>query len=221
MSASSTSQADPSATGNAESSSSAPTKPPAQARQRIVIVPGNGCAGAIERFNWYAWLRDVLLADGYDVRLQSMPDPYEAKESIWLPFIHEQLQADENTVLVGHSSGAEAGMRFLERWPLRGLILVSACHTDLGVENERKSGYYDRAWEWEKIRANAGWIVQFHSADDPFIPVQEARHVAGNIKSEYIEHSDRGHYLSRQMQDVVDVIRRKCPLQTAQETKKE
>ena len=40
-----------------------------------------------------------------------MPDPNVARESIWLPFIRDVLKADERTIVVGHSSGAEAAMR--------------------------------------------------------------------------------------------------------------
>ena len=87
------------------------------------------------------------------VSMQDMPDPYEAKQSIWfstvhflllgerarvserererqrkkltrthaptqhrLPFMREQLQADANSIIVGHSSGAEAAMRFAETY---------------------------------------------------------------------------------------------------------
>jgi hypothetical protein len=35
-------------------------------------------------------------------------------------------------------------MRFAETHRVKGLVLVSACVTDLGVENERASGYYNR-----------------------------------------------------------------------------
>ena len=56
---------------------------------------------------------------------------------------------------------------------MRGAVLVSACHTDLGDENERESGYYTGEWQWERIKANADWIVQYGSADDPFIPKEE------------------------------------------------
>lgn len=30
-----------------------------------------------------------------------------------------------------------------------------------------------RPWEWAKIKANAGFLVQFGSTDDPFIPWKE------------------------------------------------
>ena len=45
-----------------------------------------------------------------------------------------------------------------------------------------RAGYYSRAWQWEKIKANAKWITQFHSTDDPFIPPAESRHVAQSLR---------------------------------------
>jgi len=64
---------------------------------------------------------------------QNMPDPVYAREHIWHKFIRESLRCDEHTIIIGHSSGAEAAMRLLETDKLRGVVLVSACHTDLGT----------------------------------------------------------------------------------------
>ena len=88
-------------------------------------------------------------------------------------------------------------MRYLETDRILGLVLVSACHTDLGMESERISGYYSRPWEWDKIRSNAEWIVQYHSIDDPFIPIEEARHVAKNLKSEVKEETNNTSFIHR------------------------
>lgn len=117
--------------------------------QRIVIVPGMGCVPVLE-CNWYAWLKEKLesedLAGRFTVVLEDMPDPYAARESKWLPFIRDTLKFDETTILIGHSSGCEAIMRLLEKDKVRGIILVAACHTDLGDENETASEYYNRPW---------------------------------------------------------------------------
>ena len=72
-----------------------------------------GCT-PIEQCNWYSWLKKGLEKDGLQVSMQDMPDPYEAKQTIWLPFMRDVLQADENSIIVGHSSGAEAAMRYCE-----------------------------------------------------------------------------------------------------------
>ena len=59
-------------------------------------------------------------------------------------------------------------------------------HRHLEPPNDASSGH---------LRAVlAGFLVQFHSLDDPFIPIAEARHVAESLgsKCDYIEHTPRG-----------------------------
>eukprot|EP00946_MAST-07B_sp_MAST-7B-sp1_P002336 g2336.t1 len=166
-------------------------------KPRVVIVPGNGCTNT-EKANWYAWARERLRTTKLfeEVVLpRAMPDPYRASEAIWLKYLREECHVDDgNTIVIGHSSGAVAAMRLLENTPLIGAVLVAACWTDLGEESERISGYYSRPWLWERIKANAGWIIQFHSCDDPFIPVAESRHVAKHLCSEYNEYSAHSHF---------------------------
>jgi predicted alpha/beta hydrolase family esterase len=176
---------------------------------RVVIVPGCGCS-PVRSSNWYAWMQEGLLKTGLfsDVVLRDMPDPQLARESVWIPFIVNDLGVDEDTIIIGHSSGAEAAMRLLENHKLLGCVLVSACHTDLGIESERKSKYYSRPWNWETIRGNTQWILQYHSTDDPFIPREEADHVAENLRSEYKCFEDKSHFFHDTDVDVIlsDII---------------
>ena len=154
---------------------------------RCVIVPGNGCTGRVADANWYGWLENELKSESQFREVvvpETMPDLVGAKESVWVPFMRETLKVGADTVVVGHSSGAVAAMRLAEETQVAALVLVSACHTDLGDPGERAAGYYARPWRWDAIRANAGRIVQFHSDNDPFIPDSEARHVAANLGSE-------------------------------------
>lgn len=99
-----------------------------------------------------------------------MPDPLYARESIWLRFMEKELGCDEQTVIVGHSSGvcpacaafslqpihqhtdrntyltlcyvvgAAAAMRFAETRKVGALVLVSAYTTDQGDSTEAASG---------------------------------------------------------------------------------
>jgi predicted alpha/beta hydrolase family esterase len=166
-------------------------------KPRCLIIPGCGCS-PVKDANWYLWMKNKLIESEVfsEVILEDMPDPTDAKEVVWLPFILNKLKADENTVMIGHSSGAEASMRFLEKNRLKGCVLVSACHTDLGSESERLAGYYNRPWDWTKIKSNTEWILQYHSTDDPFIPISEADYVADNLKSEYFRFEDKSHFFA-------------------------
>jgi predicted alpha/beta hydrolase family esterase len=176
---------------------------------KVILIHGNGgCTGAD------AWLPSVereLSALGLAVTNRTFPDNVKARAQYWLPFL-ESLGADEHTILVGHSSGAVAALRYAETHRLYGSILVGVCHTDLGDSGEAASGYYDVPWQWQRIRGNQNWIAIFNSSDDPHIPIAEARFVAGQLKCSYFEASDRGHFTQADMPEVADFVRRQLKL---------
>ncbi len=115
---------------------------------------------------WYGWARRHLEQEGISTALQTMPDPSRtflrpsqitvvASESIWLPFMQDTLRCDENTIVIGHSSGAEAAMRsalvvglshthrYAETHTILGMVLVAPCVTDQGIDLERQSGEFN------------------------------------------------------------------------------
>ncbi|KAK7127247.1 hypothetical protein R3I94_018436 [Phoxinus phoxinus] len=176
--------------------------------QRAVIVPGNG-AGDVEHCNWYGWAnKRINEIPDVSCVLKNMPDPVTARESIWLPFMEKDLRCDEETLIIGHSSGAAAAMRYAETHRVFAIILVGAYTSDLGDENERESGYFSRPWEWEKIRTNVKHILQFGSTDDPFLPWDEQREVAEGLKTDLYEYTDRGHFQNTAFPELIHAIRK-------------
>ena len=160
---------------------------------KAIFIPGNG--GGHTDKNWFPYLNTELRKLGIEIVAAKFPDPVLARRSYWIPFL-ERLGADENTILIGHSSGALAGMRYVETHSILGSILVGVCHTDLGLESERLSGYYDEPWDWDAIKMNQKWIAIFASMDDPFIPVDESRYVRDQLSATYFEFTDRGHFIT-------------------------
>jgi pimeloyl-ACP methyl ester carboxylesterase len=172
---------------------------------RVILIHGNG--GCTAGDFWLPWVERELSRDGLTVINRTFPDNVKARASYWLPFLDE-LGADEHTILVGHSSGALAAMRYAETHRLLGSVLVGVCHTDLGDTFERASGFYDVPWKWEKIRANQSWIAVFNSTDDPHIPIAEPRFVAARLRCSYFEFKDRGHFTDNTFPEVPAFIRR-------------
>ena len=158
---------------------------------KAIIVPGNGDDGPEER--WRPWLSRELEKLGIPVINVRFPDPMLARKEYWLPYLKE-LGADEHTILIGHSSGAVASMRYAEANKIFGSVLIGACYTDLGIENEKLSGYFDEPWDWEAIKRNQRFIIQFASTDDPFIPIEEMRFIRDQLHTEYYEFPNRGHF---------------------------
>ncbi len=179
---------------------------------KVLFIHGNG--GCTASHHWYRSAARELSALGFDVVLETFPDNIIAHQDIWLNFMEKQLNGDSEVILVGHSSGALAAMRYAETHSLVGSILVSACHTDLGDPTEKASGFYDAPWQWEAIKANQQWIIQFHSEDDPLIPVEEARFVRDQLTPKYYELKNRGHFMGsdsggKDFPELVEVIKQK------------
>lgn len=144
--------------------------------------------------------------------LRDFPDANQCKESVWISFLRNEIQLDESTVVVGHSSGAACAMRLLENDDcpeLLGAILVAAAHTDLGDPHEARSEYFNRPWQWERMKQGARHIVLFHGTDDHLIPVQEARFIASKMNGnnfDYIEMDGMSHFFSpwHEILDIMD-----------------
>lgn len=178
---------------------------------RAILIHGNGTSKPTS--NWLPYLKRELEVLGVQVDSPQFPDTELARSSYWLPFLKNELRADENTILVGHSSGAVAAMRYAETHRILGSALVGAYYTDLGVETETLSGYFDRPWDWKKIRENQKWIIQFAGANDPWIPIKEAHVIRDNLHPDYHESPDQGHfggdYYKQTFPELLEAIKRK------------
>lgn len=159
---------------------------------KVVFVPGNG--GCTTHDNWFLNVKSGLEKEGLEVVAAQFPDPKLARETFWIPFLLDELKVDHNTILVGHSSGAIAAMRLAEKHKILGSVLVGAYHTDLGMETEILSGYFNRPWQWDKIKQNQQWTVLFASQDDPWIPIAEPRYLHQQLNCEYHEYKNQGHF---------------------------
>jgi len=166
---------------------------------RFVFIHGNG--GGVGDDIWKPWLKTELEVLGHEVFSPTFPDNVEAKATVWLPYLRDTLFADEDTILVGHSSGAEAAMRYAESYKIKGSFLVGACHTDLDDPEEKVSGYYEKPWQWQKIRENQNFIVMLSSVDDPWIDIEEPRFIRRQLQCEYHEYTNKGHFMPRENSD--------------------
>lgn len=159
---------------------------------RTILIHGNGDSKPTD--NWLPYLKQELEKLGIQVDAPQFPDTELARSSFWLPFLENELQADENTIIIGHSSGAIAAMRYAETHSILGSALIGAYYTDLGIEAEKLSGYFSTPWNWKAIRKNQKFIIQFAGVNDPWIPINEAHVVRDNLQTDYYESPDQGHF---------------------------
>lgn len=181
---------------------------------KIIFIHGNG--NSTPNDNWFPYVKSELEELGLTVIARQFPDADLAREKYWIPFLKNELKADHNTILIGHSSGAVAAMRFAEKNVILGSILVGAMHTDLGYEKEKISGYYERLWDWQAMKSNQQWIIQFASSDDPWIPIEEPRLIQRQLNTEYYEFTNQGHfggdYHKPTFPEIVSILKKKMNL---------
>ena len=160
--------------------------------KKVILIPGNG--GGSPRDNWFPAVKKELEAAGLKVIAEEFPDNQLARAEYWIPFLLNDLKADENTILIGHSSGAIAAMRIAEKQRILGSVLVGAYHTDLNMETEKQSGYFNSVWDWKSIKDNQQWTILFASQNDPWISVEEPRYIHSQLDCEYHEYKNDGHF---------------------------
>jgi predicted alpha/beta hydrolase family esterase len=179
---------------------------------RVILLHGNG--GGTGKDNWFPYIQKGLEEVGIICLAPDLPDPVGAHSNVWLPYIKNELKADENTVLVGHSSGAIAAMRFAEQHKLAGSVLIGTYYSDLGYEDEKESGYFDMPWEWEKIKNNQKWVAIFASDDDPYINISEPKFIRDQLDAVYFELKNEGHFggsshPKREFPELLDFLKKK------------
>ena len=91
--------------------------------------------------------------------------------------------------------------------------MVGAYGSHLNDEIERKSGYFDDDWEWEKVRQNCKTnnsinIVQFGSKDDPFLPWPEQIKIAEGLNADLKAYEDKGHFQHSTFPDLIDAVKK-------------
>lgn len=160
---------------------------------QIVYIHGNGSTHWNSAFS--GWLKNQLEYLGFETFFETFPDSVNARSEYWLPFLKDHIKAGENDVLVGWSSGAVAAMRYAEANKIRGSVLISPSYTDCGDELEKQSGYYNKPWNWAKIKQNQEKIVLVYGDDDPYIPQDQYSFIAKQLSPEVIKISHGKHFI--------------------------
>ena len=174
---------------------------------KVIFIHGNGAMNW--SFAWTPWLKKELEKLGITLVFETFPDSVLARKDYWLPFLKDYLHADEHTLIIGWSSGAVAAMRYAEENKIFGSILVSPCYTDLGLETEKISGYYDTPWNWEQIKENQKHICLVYSKNDEFIPLEEFEFIKEKLNPEKTyAFENKGHFINEKtLPEIVEYVK--------------
>jgi uncharacterized protein len=173
---------------------------------KFIFIHGN--QSTTWEVSFVPWLKKELEKLNLETVFVTFPDPIVARSKYWLPFLKQELKAGENDVLIGWSSGAVAAMRYAEVNKIKGSILISPSYTDLGDELEKKSGYFNKSWDWEKIKQNQEKIALIYGDNDPYIPQAEFEFISSKLKSTVIKIKNGKHFIEyREFPELLNYIK--------------
>lgn len=149
---------------------------------------------------WKAWLMNELSKKELYACALPMPNTYDPKKEEWVSEIKRVLLEDpKNTVLVGHSLGVSAILRFIEEsnTEVHGIVLVSGAIKQISEASEKTqtvlSRFMSNDFDWSKIKKLVKHIKVIHGVDDSLVPVQHAKIIGEKLNVTPIILSNGGH----------------------------
>jgi predicted alpha/beta hydrolase family esterase len=147
--------------------------------------------------NWFKWLSVELEDRGYEVWLPQLPDadvPNADKYNKLL--LNNGFNFNEETLLIGHSSGAVSILNLLQELPgrtqIKAAFLVGAFSGPLDKINRRE--LFPKSFDFKEIKTRCSKFVFIHSDNDPYCPLDGAKYLAKELNGELIVKKGQGHF---------------------------
>lgn len=167
--------------------------------KRALILHGTAASPG---HNWFAWLQHQLEKDGYAVWLPQLPGCDTPNTEVYNAFLlsNPDFVYDDETVLIGHSSGAVEILSLLQHLPtdtkVKAVYLVSVFKDDLDWDSLK--GLFIEPFDFAKITANAEKFVVIHSDNDPYVPLEHAEYISECLNGELLLLPGQGHFNTEQ-----------------------
>ncbi len=162
----------------------------------------HGTDGSPE-INWFPWLQSQLESRGFNAWVPQLPNSDYPNALKYIEFlVHNGWDYNEETVLIGHSSGAVAALQLLQALPIdtkiKAVIGVAAFKDNLQWRDEHKrlklGGLFTPELDFPLLRKKADQFMFIHSADDPYSPPEHASYLAVKLQAELIMMSSERHF---------------------------
>lgn len=171
-------------------------------RKRVFII--HGWDGYPEE-GIFPWLKKELENRGYLVFNPAMPEPLRPNIETWVQFLKEQVSVpDEETIMFGHSIGAQTILRYLESLPkskkIKGAVFLAGwVHlTDQSYETkediEIAKPWLETPLDWVKIKLHTYKFISIFSDNDPLVPISDSQIFETNLGAKVIIEHNKEHF---------------------------
>lgn len=151
--------------------------------KRVILVHGYG---GYPDEGWRPWLIRELEKRGYEVRNPAMPDTEHPKLNAWREHLSKEVgEPDEDCILIGHSLGTIAILRYLESLKpgqkVGKVILVGSFSQHLDERFVAIREFTEEPVDWDAVRSHCAVFHVIHSDSDTAVPLRFAEHVAEHL----------------------------------------
>ncbi len=154
----------------------------------------------------FKWLDKELTLKGYEVFRVAMPTPETPIIETWVERLQESINLDSETILVGHSVGCQAIMRYLETLSeesrIDGVVLLAPWmkldQTTIEEEGEEvveiARPWMETAINFNKVKLIAGKIIAIFSDNDDFVELSQKDFFEEKLNAQTIVEHEKGHF---------------------------
>lgn len=139
--------------------------------KNVLILHGTGNNS---QDNWFPWLKKELEEKGYKVWVPDLPNSDKPNYERYNKFIFSKWSFDNESLLIGHSSGAVEILRILGALPenivVKKTILVAGFKDNLNYEPVFEM--FEEPFNWEKIKNRCKEFIFIHSDNDPYVSLE-------------------------------------------------
>lgn len=156
----------------------------------------------------FRWFETEFKKQGYEVTMPYMPEPSEPTIEAWVGKLNEIVKPDADTVLMGHSIGCQAVLRYLEALPEgvragKAVLIAPWMVLDMQTIQEEGEEVVDIARPWmetpidfAKVRARVEKTIAIFSDDDPYVPLSQKDLFEKELGATIIVEHGLGHFSS-------------------------
>jgi predicted alpha/beta hydrolase family esterase len=141
---------------------------------------------ATSRDNWFPWMKRELEKKKLEVLIPDLPNTELPQEKEWLRAALKLTAYDEDTIVVGHSLGSILILRLLERLKTKVKAVFLVASFNEALDMTELSNFFEKPFNYEKIKKTAGKIYILSGDKDPYIPVESPKRLADNLNTRLI-----------------------------------
>ncbi len=147
-----------------------------------------------------AWLARELEASGLSVTVPRMPHPNKPTINDWVETIAKNVVDSEKTIIIGHSIGCQAVLRYLQssKKKFSGVFLVAPwLKIKPGALNDEETKialpWQNTPLDLSNIKKKSDSFYFFYSTNDPFVSVDDSLTLKNKIGGELHNLGEKGH----------------------------